>query len=81
MVPPLWSYCSCRTLNCPPLRSHLKGAEREAAPVRALEPAVRADPVPELPAPAIRQPGGTDPGDQYRLFEARREDSRSGPGR
>ncbi len=24
MVPPLWSCCSCRTLNCPPLPSHLK---------------------------------------------------------
>ncbi len=23
MVPPLWSCCSCRTLNCPPLPSHL----------------------------------------------------------
>ena len=58
-----------------------EGAEREAAPVRALEPAVRPDPVPELPAPAIRQPGGPEPGDQYRLFEARHEDSRSGPSR
>ncbi len=58
-----------------------EGAERETAPVRALEPAVRPDPVPELPAPAIRQPGGPEPGDQYRLFEARREDSRSGPSR
>ena len=55
--------------------------ERGAAPANELEPVVRSAPVPELPAPAILQPGGAEPGDQYRLFQARREDGRSGPGR
>ena len=51
-------------------------------PAKALEPAVGREPVPELPTPAIRQPGGTEPGDQYRLFQAGREGGRrSGPGR
>ena len=54
---------------------------REAAPGKAPEPAVRLEPVPEPPQPAILQPGGTEPGDQYRLFQAGREDGRSGPSR
>ena len=63
------------------LRVYALEVSSEACPVRALEPLVCPDPVPELPAPAIRQPGGTEPGDPYRLFEAMREDSRSGLGR
>ncbi len=55
--------------------------ERSAAPAKALEPAARPEPAPELPPPAILPLGGADPGDQYRLFQRRREDERSGPSR
>ena len=55
--------------------------EREAARAKAREPVVRPEPVPELPAPAIVPLGGSEPGDQYRLFQGRREDDRSGPSR
>ena len=55
--------------------------ERAAPPAKELEPAVRSEPVPELPAPAILPLGGSEPGDQYRLFQGRRDDERSGPSR
>ena len=49
--------------------------ERQAAPAKGPEPA------PELPPPAILPLGGSESGDQYRLFQRRREDERSGPSR
>ena len=54
---------------------------REAAPAKALEPAVRDAPAPEVPAGAIQRPGAVEPGDQYRLFQRTRENDRSAPGR
>ena len=51
------------------------------APTKALEPAVRDKPAPEVPAGAIQRPGAGGPGDQYRLFQRTREDDRSAPGR
>ena len=55
--------------------------ERGAAPAKELEPVVRSEPVPELPAPATQPLGGAHPGDQFRLFQGRREEDRSGPSR
>ncbi len=54
---------------------------REAAPAKALEPAARDAPAPEVPAGAIQRPGAVEPGDQYRLFQRTLEDDRSAPGR
>ncbi len=53
MVPPLWSCCSCRTLNCPPLPSHLSSPAARAAlaPIRRCGRAAPAVPA----APPARQ--------------------------